>query len=432
MVSRLILLYQLLAFAGSLSGAVDFVRDVRPILETTCVACHGARKAGGGVRLDQREWALKVVTPGKPEQSRLYQSTQIAPGRVGIMPPGGTPLTAEQAGTFRAWILEGAAWPNGVTLGMPAGAMPDDIELTGLLYKKIAPSVKAAFQTYEVTIPGSDVAFEMVPIQGGDFEMGSGAAERSAKPDERPRRKVTIEPFWMGKAEVTWNEYRLFMNSTAKDEWVDAVSRPTRPYVEMSFGMGIDGFPAISMTQHAANKYCQWLSAKTGHFYRLPTEAEWEYACRAGTATAYSFGDDASMLDQYAWHDGNSDGKYQKVGMKKPNPWGLFDMHGNVMEWTLDQYTPYDSAAVHVPWVRATKPYPHAVRGGSWMDGADRLRSAARTASDSSWKMQDPQLPRSIWYHTDAQGLGLRVVRPRKIPSVKEMHHYWNSGVEHE
>jgi formylglycine-generating enzyme required for sulfatase activity len=186
------------------------------------------------------------------------------------------------------------------------------------------------------------------------------------------------------------------------------------------------------MTQHAANKFAQWLSARTGHFYRLPTEAEWEYACRAGTTTAYSFGDDPSQLGEYAWYLDNSSDKYQQVGKKKPNPWGLYDMHGNVMEWTLDQLAPYDSKLADNPWVKATKPYPHAVRGGSWMDDASQLRCGARVGSDPTWKIQDPQLPKSIWYHTDAQGLGLRIVRPLKVPPPQEMFQYWNSGVEQE
>jgi formylglycine-generating enzyme required for sulfatase activity len=215
---------------------------------------------------------------------------------------------------------------------------------------------------------------------------------------------------------------------------VDAISRPTRPYVEMSFGMGINGYPAISMTQHAANKYAEWLSAKTGHFYRLPTEAEWEYACRAGTTTAYSFGDDVSQLGDYAWFARNTDGKYGLVGKKKPNPWGLYDMHGNVMEWTLDQYDAkgYAGLSNENPWNAATQPYPHAVRGGSWMESASELRCGNRVASDPSWKQQDPQLPKSIWYHTDAQGLGFRLVRPLKVPSVEQMFKYWNNGVQDE
>src|SRR5437899_339736 len=156
---------------------------------------------------------------------------------------------------------------------------------------------------------------------------------------------------WKGQCELTCNEFELYMfpekeqnfrATTPSEPYVDkvsdAVTRPAKPYVEMSFGMGKDGYPAISMTQHAANKYCQWLSAKTGQFYRLPTEAEWEYACRAGTTTTYFFGSDTNQLKDYAWYEDNSDFKYQKVGKKKPNPWGLYDMYGNVVEYVLDQY----------------------------------------------------------------------------------------------
>ncbi len=291
----------------------------------------------------------------------------------------------------------------------------------------------AGTKAYSTTIPNTTVSYQMVAIPAGDFTMGS-----QTKKDEQPPHKVTVPAFWMQAHEVTWDEYRLFMFAKQageiahKDDLVDGVSRPTRPYVEMSFGMGINGFPAISMTQHAANKYAEWLSAKTGEFYRLPTEAEWEYACRAGSTTPYYFGSDASQLKDYAWYSANSGGKYQKIETKKPNAWGLFDMLGNVMEWTLDQYEPYKSGDQADPWVKPTQPYPIAVRGGSWNDAAGMLTCAARVASDPSWKQQDPQLPKSVWYETDAQWLGFRLIRPATVPSAEEMYRYWNNGVEHD
>ena len=315
----------------------------------------------------------------------------------------------------------------------------DERALVENLHKKIAAGEPGQFAAYKTALPGTGVSFEMLPIPAGEFMMGTPESERGRKKDEGPQHRVRVEAFWMGKYEVTWDEYRLFMfaqqagETARKDELVDAVSRPTRPYVEMSFGMGINGYPAISMTQHAANKYAEWLSARTGQFYRLPTEAEWEYACRAGTTTAYSFGDNASEAAQYAWYADNSDGKYQKVGAKKPNPWGLYDMHGNVAEWTLDQYAPeYNKPDAIEPWTISTKPYPQSVRGGAWTDSAAALRCGARLGSDASWKMQDPQLPKSIWYHTDAQFLGFRLVRPLKIPKAEQMYQYWNNGVERE
>jgi formylglycine-generating enzyme required for sulfatase activity len=238
--------------------------------------------------------------------------------------------------------------------GLPSLADNDNITIPDI-FDRIVSSMTATnesgMKAYTNTIPGTQVAYGMVAIPGGEFTMGSPDTEPSRKPDEGPMHKVRISPFWMGQCEVTWNEYELFMypdeerrtratiqTDATGDKLADAVTHPSKPYVEMSFGMGKDGFPAISMTQHGANKYCQWLSAKTGHFYRLPTEAEWEYACRAGTTTTYFFGDEASKLGEYAWYEQNSDFKYQKVGKKKPSPWGLYDIYGNVVEWVLDQY----------------------------------------------------------------------------------------------
>ena len=321
------------------------------------------------------------------------------------------------------------------------------------IYQRIVANqtakTQADMKTYTSVLPGTDVTFEMVAIPGGEFTQGSPDSEKGRKPDEGPLHKVKLSPFWIGKYEVTWDQYLLFMypddekklrETHVTPEEVnkvsDAVTRPSKPYVDMSFGMGKSGYPAIAMTQHGANKFCHWLSAKTGHFYRLPTEAEWEYACRAGTTTTYSFGDDEGKLPEYGWFFDNSNSKYQKVGKKKPNPWGLYDMHGNVTEWVLDQYSPdyYKTLAAAGlaidPWNKATQPYPHAARGGSWDDDPAALRSAARRASERGWKMTDPQLPKGIWYHTDAQFIGFRVVRPLAVPSAEEMTKYWISGVE--
>jgi formylglycine-generating enzyme required for sulfatase activity len=283
----------------------------------------------------------------------------------------------------------------------------------------------------------------MALIPGGTFSMGSPKSEQGHFGDEGPQHLVEVDPFWMGKFEITWDLYELFISRgidkkrpatvSGKEVEIDvaAVSGATQPYTEMSFGMGVEGYPAICMTQLAAVKFCEWLSAMTGNFYRLPTEAEWEYACRAGTKTAYSFGDNPSNLDIYAWHEGNSGGAYHKVGQKEPNPWGLYDMHGNVSEWTLDQYVPtvYNTRkrkTVDNPLQTPTKTYPRVVRGGAWSDKPNRLRSAARRPSSKKWKKRDPQIPKSLWWHTDAPFVGFRVVRPLETPSPLDQNKYWN------
>ena len=329
-----------------------------------------------------------------------------------------------------------------------AAELVDGLELVKEIREKITSTSKESkaeeMKAYDSKVPETGAVFRMAAIPGGTFTMGSPAEEEGRKEDEGPQREVKISPFWMGAMEVTWDEYEPFMITDVarkKDgtptklpegaKTPDAVSKPTTPYTEMSFGMGTKGFPAISMTQHAALKYCQWLSSQTGHFYRLPTEAEWEYACRAGTTTTYSWGDDPKMASDYAWYWDNSDGKYQPVGKKKPNPWGLHDMHGNVLEWVLDGYAPYpqDEANSTSPYTPPSKNlYPRVARGGSWYDPPEFLRSATRYSSEAGWKIADPQLPKSIWYHTNALWLGFRLVRPLDTPSAEEMHRIWNSG----
>jgi formylglycine-generating enzyme required for sulfatase activity len=274
--------------------------------------------------------------------------------------------------------------------------------------------------------------------------MGSPLYEKNRLADEGPIRKVKIDSFWMAKYETTWNLYTLFMareldnlqQSFSKNSEVnidvDGVSGATTPYVEMSFGMGTEGYPAISMTQLAAKKFCQWLSAMTGNFYRLPTEAEWEYACRAESESPYYFGNDSNDLDKYGWYKNNSNNKYQKVGQKLPNKWGLYDMHGNVSEWTLDAYDTsfYSNSKNEIdnnPYNQPEKLYPRVVRGGSWKSSNYRLRSASRQASSKQWKKQDPQIPRSKWWHTDAQFVGFRIVRPFITPTADEQNKYWNN-----
>lgn len=285
----------------------------------------------------------------------------------------------------------------------------------------------AAPEAYAETIPGTTVKIEMVGIPGGTFTMGTPEGEKGRGADESPQHEVEIRPFWIAKTEITWDQYDPFAfgediekpptaqpPSTATT--ADAVTRPTPPYGDESFGYGKGSQPAINMTWHAAMEYTRWLSQRTGKAYRLATEAEWEYAARAGTTTAYSFGDDAAAIGDYGWTRENSGEHPHQVATKKPNPWGLFDMHGNVAEWCLDEYDPAAYAKlkdtrVEPVLVPGSARFPRVARGGSWDDDVVKARSGARTGSAPDWSRRDPQSPRSIWWHTDAQNVGFRIVR---------------------
>ncbi len=474
-------------------AAVDFVKDVQPIFLNHCLQCHRDGNDKGDYLMHTRAdtFGDTFVVAGDPDASILIELIELDLDDDDLMPPtkDDNPLSPEQIKTLRDWVQEGAKWPEGLVLKMPelvnfkrdiqpildklspeeqekvklwirsgaawpAGNDAATLALVSRIHSHILSTTKVtdapSMTAYTDTIRGNggnNVEFEMLPLSGGEFTMGSPDTEAKRQAIEGPQRKVKLAPFWIGKHEVTWDEYESFMidggrrNKDGTKMFPDAdetdinlISRPTKPYVEMTFGMGKEGFPAISMTQHAALTYCKMISAQTGHFYRLPTEAEWEYACRAGTSTTYSFGDNVSELHKYAWFLDNSNFAYQKVGKKLPNPWGIHDMHGNVAEWTLDSFSAdgYPAGNSDNPWSQSRDLYPRTVRGGSWNEFPEGLRSASRIASSDKWKILDPQLPKSIWYHTNAQWLGFRVVRPLKVPSPEEMNAIWNTGIDHD
>lgn len=311
---------------------------------------------------------------------------------------------------------------------------------------------------YTHTIPGmteddDPVSFDMVPIPAGEFLMGSPPDEKDRNDDEGPQFRVKMEPFWMGKYEVTLELFELFLREVnanpfydkpiPKDRIADAVSIPS-PAFDQEFvprKMAINGMnndsPATYMTQLSARQFTKWLSKRTGVFHRLPTEAEWEYACRSGTTSAYSFGEILVIESKYCWFFENSEfpngeAGYRDAGLLLSNEWGLHDMHGNVAEWVIDQYDPdhYQKfVGKNVTWrdviAWPDTEYPRVVRGGHFDSDPEDCRSAARTASDRRWKVSDPDLPQSAWWHTEAIWLGFRIVRPLNEPHEEEKQKFW-------
>jgi formylglycine-generating enzyme required for sulfatase activity len=252
----------------------------------------------------------------------------------------------------------------------------------------------------------------MVAIPTGNFVFGQ-------------TKKVQVPAFWMGKTEVTYDEYQLFFEESRDPEpkppkeGPDAITRPSPPYIDFTLGMGkVGGFPANSMQQYAAIMYCKWLYAKTGVFYRLPTEIEWEYACKAGAEIP------SEKLSDYAWIQGNSTEKYHPVGLKKPNAWGLHDMLGNVSEWVLDHFESDPTTTVSPVFI--DKYSDAVVRGGNYQDPANLVRSTYRLAADPIWNRRDPQVPKSIWWNADAPFVGFRIMRPAKQPSAAEINSFFD------
>jgi formylglycine-generating enzyme required for sulfatase activity len=233
---------------------------------------------------------------------------------------------------------------------------------------------------FKQEIPGAAFAVEMVPIPGDE--------------------KKAIAPFYMARLETVWDAYDTFV--FAKDEdaglpplGADVMTRPSRPYIPPDSGFGHAGYAVICPTFRSVTEYCKWLSARTGRQFRLATEAEWEHAAAAGSTTTYHFGDDAKSLGDYAWFKDNSDESPHPPGSKKPNAWGLFDMHGNVSEWVT---------------AADTKKVGGVAKGGSWESEASDVSSKSRAEYDIKWQKIDPQIPKSKWWMSDGQHVGFRLV----------------------
>lgn len=312
---------------------------------------------------------------------------------------------------------------------------------------------------YTQRIPGTDVAFEMIPVPGGEFLFGAIPTDPEKREDEAPQVKVQVSPMWVAKTEISWAEYKEYMKlysifkefeaagirAVTDENLADAITAPTELYEPShtyEYGEALNQ-PAVTMTQYAAQQYTKWLSLLTGQQFRLPTEAEWEYACRAGATTAYHWGDDPEQIDQYAWYFDNADSGQMPVGTKAPNAFGLHDMHGNVAEWTVNQYTEdgyqwlaelaAENGVVRaidaVKWPETSSPC--VVRGGSWEMDPEDLRCSARLASDDElWKDSDPNFPRSPWWFTDdpARGVGFRLFRSYETLDKETLSKFWETS----
>jgi sulfatase modifying factor 1 len=323
------------------------------------------------------------------------------------------------------------------------------IALTSLLAVTMASDTAAwqdrPLKKYTETVTtkdGEKVSFDMVLIPKGSFTMGSPVDEAGREDHEGPQHEVRLEQFYLCTKETTIELFLAYYQETVsakrdfievqeakkdteqqgKDE-VDAITGPTPVYGDMTMGYE-ETHPAMGMTWHNAMTFCRWLSMKTGKKYRLPTEAEWEHACRVGTTNIFGVGNDSSGLKDFAWYEANADSETNPVGKKKPNAWGLYDMSGNVREWVFDFYSPtaYKEAAKKNPAVNPKGPKTgkvHIARGGDYSSSVEALRSAARSFEEDWWRSGDPQIPKSIWWLPEMDFIGFRVARSVETDNKK-------------
>lgn len=322
-------------------------------------------------------------------------------------------------------------------------SLKDVFKPSGKIYE--SATEVTAFENFIETIPGTAASISMIAVPGGEFTIGSPEDEPFREDNEGPQRRVRISPFFMGEVEVTWDQFWAFYSETMSEgrtppaviyannsrDDIDAVSGPTPPFGLPDQGWGMGSRPAITMTHYSAQTFCQWLSLKTGKKYRLPTEAEWEYAARGGTQTPYFFEGnprklshkgflkdifepDTTGIDSHVIYVNNSNNRSQEPSETRPNQFGLKNMLGNVMEYCEDWYAEDSYESITDGELDPRGPSEgteHVVRGGHYNSDAADLRSAARSHTEhDDWLKTDPQNPKSIWWYSDVKGIGFRVV----------------------
>jgi sulfatase modifying factor 1 len=298
-------------------------------------------------------------------------------------------------------------------------------------------------EDFTETIPGTTISLNMKAIPGGSFKIGSPEDEQFRATDEGPQKTVNLSPYFMAEVEVPWDTYLAFYSATAAEGRstdtegtrtetdVDAISGPTPPYGQPDQNWGLGNRPAITMSYLSAQTFCKWLTQVTGKTYRLPSEAEWEYAARGGTETAFFFegdpkdfgekgffgklfGGSSEDINSYVAFGANSQARSIEPEGVEANPFGLKNMLGNVSEYCLDWYAEDAYSQLQDGVTDPKGPASgeeHVIRGGSYRSEIADVRSAARDYTKSvDWMKTDPQMPKSIWWLSDCTYISFRVV----------------------
>jgi formylglycine-generating enzyme required for sulfatase activity len=265
---------------------------------------------------------------------------------------------------------------------VPQGGCAQKQSTTTPATVQVAERIAAEPEIVRDSIPGTLITFELVRVPGGSVTLDTPAG----------RRTVMVEPFYLGRTEVTWDMYDVYMlrlDEARSSAAADAIARPSMPYAVPDYEWGHDGYAAISIAHGAAQSFTQWLSARTGHTYRLPTEAEWIHAARLAAGSDLT----RARIDAIAWHRDNAERKTHPIASREPDAMGLFDLFGNAAEWVRTE----DGGFV--------------TRGGSFRDDPATVGPQARAEQSRSWTERDPQIPSSIWWLSDGPFVGFRVVR---------------------